>query len=154
MDPGYGTTSDTSGIYGTIAVIFIFQGFYAFAITPMTSAYPTEVSQYKLRAAGIAVFRFFDCGFGMMASFALGFAMQNLGWKFYLINAAIDVLFFVVAYFLFVETAGLTLEEINRKFEGTTVVVLQGGDRMEVAQPGPPVSEKERAVQQTSTEVL
>jgi hypothetical protein len=30
----------------------------------MTSVYPTEVSQYKLRTTGIAIFRFFDCGFG------------------------------------------------------------------------------------------
>lgn len=47
-----------------MAVIFLFQGFYAFAITPMTSLYPTEICQYKLRAAGTAVFRFWDSGFG------------------------------------------------------------------------------------------
>ena len=60
----YGTSGNKSGIYGAIAFIFLFQGFYAFAITPMTSVYPTEVSQYKLRAAGIAIFRFVECGFG------------------------------------------------------------------------------------------
>lgn len=60
----YGESTNQSGIYGTIAVIFLFQGFYAFSITPMTSLYPTEVSQYKLRATGIAIFRMLDSGFG------------------------------------------------------------------------------------------
>lgn len=62
----YGNSDDHSGIYGTIAVIFLFQGLYSFSITPMTSVYPTEISQYKLRTAGIAVFRFFDSGFGLV----------------------------------------------------------------------------------------
>lgn len=61
---GYGESTNTSGIYGTIAVIFVFQGFYAFSITPMTSLYPTEVSPFKLRATGIAIFRMLDSGFG------------------------------------------------------------------------------------------
>jgi hypothetical protein len=61
---GYGSSHDTSGTYGTIAVIFLFQGFYAFAITPMTSLYATEIAPYKLRTTAIAIFRAFDSGFG------------------------------------------------------------------------------------------
>lgn len=60
----YGSSANESGIYGTIAVIFLFQAFYAFAITPLTSLYPTEVAPYKLRATAIAIFRAFDAGFG------------------------------------------------------------------------------------------
>lgn len=59
-----------------------------------------------------------------MASFAMSYAMANLGWKFYIINASYNIVFLVAAYFLFVETNGLTLEEITAKFEGT--VVLEG----------------------------
>jgi MFS family permease len=61
---GYGNSTHTSGIYGTIAVIFLFQGFYAFSVSPMTSLYPTEVSPFKLRTTGIAIFRMLDSGFG------------------------------------------------------------------------------------------
>ncbi|KAF2832851.1 hexose transporter-like protein [Ophiobolus disseminans] len=119
----YGESTNTSGIYGTIGVIFLFQGFYAFSITPMTSLYPTEVSQFKLRATGIAIFRMLDSGFGLLASFAMAYAMENLGWKFYFINAAWNFVFLIIAYFTFVETKGLTLEEINVKFEGETSVI-------------------------------
>lgn len=142
---GYGGSSDTSGIYGTIAVIFLFQGFYAFSITPMTSLYPTEISPFKLRTTGIAIFRMLDSSFGyaplfliltqrkscnlylfflssLLASFAMSYAMADLGWKFYFINAAWDFAFLIIAYFTFVETSKLKLEEINARFEGTQVV--------------------------------
>lgn len=64
MCPVYGSSNNTSGIYGTIAVIFFFQGFYAFAIPPLTSLYATEVAPYKLRATAIAIFRAFDAASG------------------------------------------------------------------------------------------
>ncbi|RMY61960.1 hypothetical protein D0863_11120 [Hortaea werneckii] len=112
----YGESEKTSAIYGTIAVIFLFQACYAFSITPMTSSYPTEICQYKLRATGITLFRFFDSGFGLMGSFAMSYAMDDLGWKFYFINGSWIVAFIGVVYFTFVETKGLQLEEIALKF--------------------------------------
>ncbi|KAI7280376.1 MFS general substrate transporter [Hortaea werneckii] len=112
----YGESEKTSAIYGTIAVIFLLQAFYAFSITPMTSSYPMEICQYKLRATGITLFRFFDSGFGLMGSFAMSYAMDDLGWKFYFINGSWIVAFIGVVYFAFVETKGLQLEDIAVKF--------------------------------------
>ncbi|RDW83536.1 putative Hexose transporter [Aspergillus mulundensis] len=118
----YGESTYTPGIYGTIAVIFLFQGFYAFSVTPLTSLYPTEVSPLKLRTTGIAIFRMLDSGFGLLASFAMAYAMADLGWKFYFINAAWDFVYIIIVYFTFVETKGLTLEEIAAKFEKIEVM--------------------------------
>lgn len=61
-----------------------------------------------------------------MASFAMGYAMQNLGWKFYIINASYNILFFAAVFFLWPETKGLTLEEITVKFEGPAAVLFGG----------------------------
>ncbi|KAL4863214.1 general substrate transporter [Aspergillus spectabilis] len=119
----YGESTNTSGIYGTIAVIFLFQGFYAFSVTPMTSLYPTEVSPFKLRTTGIAIFRMLDSEFGLLASFAMAYAMADLGWKFYFINAAWNFVFLIIVYFTFVETKGLKLEDINARFEETRVTI-------------------------------
>lgn len=49
--------------------------------------------------------------------------MQDLSWKFYFINAAWDFVFLVIAYFTFIETKGLKLEEINAKFEGDSAPI-------------------------------
>lgn len=48
----------------------------------------------------------------------MAYAMADLGWKFYFINAAWDFVFLIIAYFTFVETKGLKLEEIDARFEG------------------------------------
>lgn len=51
-----------------------------------------------------------------MGSFAMSYAMDDLGWKFYFINGSWIVAFIGVVYFTFVETKGLQLEEIALKF--------------------------------------
>jgi hypothetical protein len=50
---GSGSTN-TSGIYGTVASIFLFQGSYAIGITPLTLLYPPEILNYAIRANGMA----------------------------------------------------------------------------------------------------
>ncbi|KAF3212153.1 hypothetical protein TWF191_010566 [Orbilia oligospora] len=82
----------------------------------MTSLYPTEICQYKLRAAGAAVFKAVNAGLGLVMSFTMSFAMSKLGWKFYFINASWDVVVTALVFFFFVETKGLQLEEIAIKF--------------------------------------
>lgn len=44
------------------------------------------------------------------------YAMGSLGWKFFMVNAVINVFFFVVVWFSWVETKGIPLEEIAIKF--------------------------------------
>lgn len=53
-----------------------------------------------------------------MASFAMSYAMADLSWKFYIINASYNILFFIAVYFLFVETKGVSLEQIAILFDG------------------------------------
>lgn len=48
----------------------------------------------------------------------MAYAMADLSWKFYFINAAWNFVFLGIAYLTFVETKGLKLEEIAAKFEG------------------------------------
>jgi hypothetical protein len=54
----YGTSSNTSGVYGTVAAIFLFQGAYSFGWTPLLYLYPPEVLNYPIRANGMGVFQF------------------------------------------------------------------------------------------------
>ena len=60
----------------------------------------------------------------LMASFAMGYAMENLGWKFYIINASYNILFFAAVFFLWPETKGMTLEEIAIKFDGPQAILF------------------------------
>jgi hypothetical protein len=50
--------ASNSLIYGDVAVMFLFQGFYSIAWTPLLYLYPPEVMNYTIRANGLAVSTF------------------------------------------------------------------------------------------------
>lgn len=52
----FADTTSTSGIYATVAMIFLFQGSYSFGLTNLTVLYPPEVLNYSIRATGMACF--------------------------------------------------------------------------------------------------
>lgn len=53
-----GKATSGSVIYGDVAVIFLFQGFYSIAWTPLLYLYPPEVMNYSIRANGLAFSQF------------------------------------------------------------------------------------------------
>ncbi|KAH8657775.1 hexose transporter [Xylariales sp. PMI_506] len=116
----YGDSTSTSGIYGTVATIFLFQGAYSFGWTPLTVLYPPEVLNYNIRSVGMGIYTFFANGVGLMVTFAFPFALDAIGWKTYMINSAWNVVQIVVILVFWVETAGRTLEEIDANLDGRT----------------------------------
>lgn len=114
----YGESTERSGIYGTVAVIFMFLASYAFGITPLTSMYVPEVLSFSIRATGAACFAVTNelCGFFVTMVFPHMFA--GIGWRTYMVNASWNVLLWLVVYFTWVETKGRTLEEISELFDG------------------------------------
>jgi sugar porter (SP) family MFS transporter len=114
----FGSSNNTSGIYGTVAVIFLFQGAYSFGWTPLLYLYPPEVLNYPIRANGMGLFTFVLNGVALLFVFSFPFAMASLGWKTYMMNASWDVLEVVYMWFYWVETKGKSLEEIDEVFEG------------------------------------
>ncbi|OKL57944.1 hypothetical protein UA08_06398 [Talaromyces atroroseus] len=113
----YGSGGNNSGIYGNVAMIFLFQASYAIGITPLTLLYPPEVLNFSIRSNGMAAWTFaVTCG-GIFSVFVWPFALNALGWKTYMIYGAWDVVQFCFVAIFWIETKGLSLEEIDRKFE-------------------------------------
>lgn len=50
--------------------------------------------------------------------------IQNLGWRFWIIWAVICFTFIPVTYLFYPETAGRTLEDIDRYFEGKPGIIV------------------------------
>ncbi|KAH7121407.1 MFS sugar transporter-like protein [Dactylonectria macrodidyma] len=109
----YGNSDNQSGIYATVAMIFLFQGSYSFGWTPLTVLYPPEVLNYSIRSAGMGLYTFLVNGVGLMVTFAFPFALDKIGWKTYMINGAWDVLELLFVILYWVETNGRTLEDID-----------------------------------------
>ncbi|KAH7054637.1 MFS sugar transporter-like protein [Macrophomina phaseolina] len=114
----YGESTNTSGIYGSVAVIFLFQGSYSFGWTPITVLYPPEVLNYSMRASGMAVYTFVVNCVGLFVTMVFPFAMDAIAWKTYIINASWDILELLYIIWAWVETNGKTLEEIDAIFDG------------------------------------
>ncbi|KAH7412312.1 general substrate transporter [Phaeosphaeria sp. MPI-PUGE-AT-0046c] len=114
----YGTSGNKGGIYGTIAMIFIYNATYAWGITPLTVLYPPEVLSFDIRALGMGIYTLVTKLCGLFVAMVIPFGMQAISWKVYIINASIDILFVVFIVFVWVETRGLTLEEVDKVFDG------------------------------------
>ncbi|KIK62166.1 hypothetical protein GYMLUDRAFT_42148 [Collybiopsis luxurians FD-317 M1] len=114
----YGNSSNTSGVYGTVAMIFLFQGAYSIGWTPVLYLYPPEVLNYPIRANGMGVFQFFLNGAALLIVFTMPISLASIGWKTYMINGAWDVVMLFAILYYWIETKGKTLEEIDELIEG------------------------------------
>ncbi|RMZ87271.1 hypothetical protein DV736_g5501, partial [Chaetothyriales sp. CBS 134916] len=134
----YGSSTSKSGVYGTVACIFLFQGGYSFGWTTLLVMYPPEVLNFSLRANGMGIYTFVSnsaaavivslphvvefnidlTDIRIFATFIMPFALENIGWKTYMVNASWDILEVAFVAFFWVETRKLSLEEIDDAFEG------------------------------------
>lgn len=64
LTAAYGDSVNKSGIYATVAAIFLFQGSYSFGWTPLGLLYPPEVLNFSIRSTGMAAFAFITNGTG------------------------------------------------------------------------------------------
>lgn len=126
----YGNSTNTSGVYGTVAAIFLFMGSYSFGFTPLAQVYPPEVLNYSIRSTGMGVYQFFVNGLGLMATMAFPFALNKIGWKTYMINGAWDVVQLIFVIVFWVETRGKTLEEVDEIFNGVRNSDFLNADKM------------------------
>lgn len=81
--------------------------------------YPAEILTYNLRVYGVGLMEFLGNCFGLMSAYAFPFGFAAIGWKFYMINAGWDVCEVLFVAYYWVETVGLSLEEIDDKFVAT-----------------------------------
>jgi hypothetical protein len=99
-------------------MIFIYNATYAWGITPLTVLYPPEVLSFDIRAVGMGIYTLVTKLCGLFVAMVIPFGMEAIGWKVYIVNGSVDVLMVFFVLFVWVETRGLTLEEVDRVFDG------------------------------------
>lgn len=80
--------------------------------------YPPEILNYNMRVYGVGLMEFLGNCFGLLIVFAFPFAFAAIGWKFYMINAAWNVLEVAFVAYFWIETKDMTLEQIDEKLLG------------------------------------
>ncbi|KAH3661485.1 hypothetical protein OGAPHI_006332 [Ogataea philodendri] len=114
----YGSGDNINGTNALIFLVFLFSGTYAFSFTPLCVSYPVEIVNYSIRTKGMAFSQVVTFGFGFFNQYVIPIALDHISWKFYMINGAYNFAQAALIWWTFVEVKGMTLEEIDVKFDG------------------------------------
>lgn len=101
---------------GAVVFIFLFHFSYVIGYGGIPFLYAAELSPLKMRGTinGISMGTYWI--FCILITEITPYLFQSLEWRFFIIFAGLNVVMMGVVYFLFPETAGRTLEEIDRIF--------------------------------------
>ncbi|GAA5874290.1 hypothetical protein JCM8547_007554 [Rhodosporidiobolus lusitaniae] len=109
---GFESTRKESMGLATVAFIFLSYGFYSLGWTPLPYPYTTEVLPYSMRASGIGLFIWLKNATLCFTQWVNPIGLAAGGWKYYFLFVGTLTTLTVVIYFYFIETKGLTLEEV------------------------------------------
>ncbi|CAL1716242.1 unnamed protein product [Somion occarium] len=114
----YNTLGIASAAKATVPFVFIFYFFYDIAYTPMLIAYTLEILPFNIRAKGFAVMNFVVSLTLAFNQFVNPWALDAIGWKYYLVYCGWLIIELVFIVTFIVETRGRTLEETAALFDG------------------------------------
>ncbi|KAL1965695.1 hypothetical protein VTN77DRAFT_5195 [Rasamsonia byssochlamydoides] len=101
---------------GVIACTYLFVASFAISWGPVSWTYPPELFPLRVRGKANALTTSFNWAF----NFALGYfvppAFVNIQWKVYILFGVFCTAMLIHVFFLFPETAGKTLEEVEALF--------------------------------------
>ncbi|KAI0078841.1 general substrate transporter [Panus rudis PR-1116 ss-1] len=114
----YNTLGIASAAKATVPFVFIFYFFYDIAYTPMLIAYTLEILPFSIRAKGFAVMNLVVSLVLAFNQFVNPWALDAIGWKYYLVYCGWLIIELVFVVTFIVETRGRTLEETAALFDG------------------------------------
>jgi len=103
------------GIVATVFICFYFCA-YGFGWVATPWLYPAEVNSLSMRTKGAALATACDWLFNYIVVQTTPIGIHYLHWGLYLVYAVLNASFVPLIYFLIVETAGKSLEQIDRWF--------------------------------------
>ncbi|GAB7341192.1 hypothetical protein MBLNU457_7482t1 [Dothideomycetes sp. NU457] len=107
---------DTDCAKAAIFFFFFYNIAFALGMLGVPWLYPTEINSLPMRTKGAAVATATNwiTNFVIVEITPIGF--QNLGWRFWPIWIVTNALFLPIIYFLYPETSGRTLEDLDAYF--------------------------------------
>ncbi|KAK5447998.1 hypothetical protein LTS15_009022 [Exophiala xenobiotica] len=122
------STTNRGGQKAAVAILFLFFFTYAATVDGPCWFYTAELFPTHLRSKGMVI------GTGTYALSSLVWVMagptaiQNIGWRFFLIFIIFDIVFAVIIWIFFPDTKGKSLEEIAALFGDDDLVVVYARD--------------------------
>ena len=107
------------GIVATVFITFYFLAF-GFGWVAVPWLYPAEINSLSMRTKGAALATACDWLFNYVVVQTTPIGIHYLHWGLYLLYAILNASFVPLIYFLVVETAGKSLEQIDQWFASNT----------------------------------
>ncbi|KAJ5386912.1 hypothetical protein N7509_009453 [Penicillium cosmopolitanum] len=104
-----------------IACSYLFIATYAPTWGPLGWAYPPEIIPLYIRSKAVSLSTFFNWGCNFALTFFTPPGFQNIQWKLYCIFGTFCLLAALHVFFLFQETCGKSLEEIDDVFNNQSI---------------------------------
>ncbi|KAG0148801.1 hypothetical protein CROQUDRAFT_654374 [Cronartium quercuum f. sp. fusiforme G11] len=124
IEPHAGVNSSAAAIVATV-FLFVYNSFFGIGWLGMSWLYAAEIVPLEVRAAATGLSTASNWIFNFLIVLITPISFSNIGWKTYVIFAAINFFIVPVVYIFFPETANRTLEELDAIFaeSGWTSVV-------------------------------
>lgn len=102
--------------HGLIACTYLFVASYAITWGPVSWVYPPELYPLRVRGKAVSLATSGNWAFNTALGLFTPVAFATIRWKTYIIFGVFCTAMFIHTFFLFPETAGKTLEEIEHIF--------------------------------------
>ncbi|KAG8688318.1 hypothetical protein FRC11_005641 [Ceratobasidium sp. 423] len=136
-------TSNKNAANLVMAAIFIFNGFYAIAYTPLLVSYTVEITPFAIRAKMFAVMNVAVTASLVFNQYVNPIAQDKLKWKYYIVYVVWLCFELGFIWLYAVETKGRSLEETAALFDGEEAVKeLEHRAVHDLATPSTPSDEK------------
>ncbi len=101
---------------GVLAMIFLYYFAYNSGLCGLPYLYLSEVLPFSLRAKGMNIFLMIQIILGLITGFTNPIALEAIRWKYYILWTCWLLLEIIIIYFLFPETRGYSLEDVQTVF--------------------------------------
>ncbi|KAH6884466.1 general substrate transporter [Thelonectria olida] len=100
-----------------VVFIFLYYVFYGMSLLSIPFMYPAEINAQRMRNTGTSVATAVNWTCVYLVVVVTPVAIDTIGWKYYLIYGIFNFAFVPIAWYFYVETARLSLEQVDRLFQ-------------------------------------
>ncbi|KAI1633668.1 general substrate transporter [Biscogniauxia mediterranea] len=151
-DPSLGEVVNTQWAKASIAFFFMYYVFFGIGWQGVPWLYPTEINSLSMRTKGAALGTATNWIVNFLVVEITPVGIQSIGWRFYIIWTVFNFSFVPIVYFLYPETAGRTLEDIDRFFqENQDILIFRDRDAKSSERPQRYIEDEQDLVRRNSS---
>ena len=148
--PGYSAQEEVAS--ASIAFFFLYYVFFGIGMQGVPWLYPTEVNSLSMRTKGAAAGTATNWIFNFLVVEITPYGIQSLQWQFYIIWTVFNAAFVPIVYFLYPETAGRSLEDIDDYYRNNPpLLVWRDADAKRSGRPEKYIEKEREGVRRASS---